>query len=443
MESDDRLKASGTGEGPARAGKAGGSGRRAALAAGIVAALMLVALLAIYIPRGGDNPASAPSKPGPLQEYNTSYMSVPARGIGTAAAFYEYNTSGTTIRFFVVRDGSGTVRTAFDECPNCYGKHLGFRQEGDKMVENCCNMSFPIASIGPGVPGCRPEYLPSTVEGGRVLIAKRDLMAGTYLFAKGGPPSGVEEYNMTSISIPLSSIGVNATWYRYNISGAEVRLFAVKDAGGTVHTAFDECPMCYGNHLGYRQEGDMMVENCCDMPFPVANITAAGCNISGCHPAYLASKVDGDRLVVAKSALAAGAKLFLTDNEFAGVRDLNGTAVALNLSSLGGRAQWFEYRINGTVVRLFAVKDGNGTVHASLDICQKCYKKHAGFRQEGGSMVENCCNMAYPVENITAERCAGTGCHPEFLPSHVEGDLVVLAKSDLEAGSYMFKSGGR
>jgi uncharacterized membrane protein len=133
----------------------------------------------------------------------------------------------------------------------------------------------------------------------------------------------------------------------------------------------------------------------------------------------------------------------LTNNEFAGVLDLDQAAVALDLSSLGVQARWFEYRINGTVVRLFAVLDANGTVHASLDICPKCYKKHAGFRQEGEAMIENCCNMAYPIWNITAESCTGTGCHPAFLPSHIEGNLVVLAKSDLASGSYMFQSGGR
>lgn len=443
MDEDDASVDKSGSDMPKQESESNAGRRKALLAAGMVLVIVAVAVVGVYAGRDTIWPPAKNVVAGSFGEYNTTHMSMPASSVGTTARFYDYNTSGTAVRFFAVKDGNGTIRTAFDECPQCYGKHLGFRQQGNMMVENCCNMSFAIDAIGPGCTGCHPEYLPSRMENGKVMIDKRDIIAGAYLFAKGGPPSGVEEYNMTAVGIPQSSFTSKATWYRYNISGATVRFFAVKDANGTVHTAFDECPMCYGNHLGFRQDGASMVENCCDMPFPIENVTATGCAVMGCHPVFLQSQVDGDRVFIAKSALAAGTYLFKTGNESAGVENLDAANVAIAFSSVGGTARWYEYGINNTIVRFFAVKDANGMVHTSMDICPKCYKKHAGFRQEGNMMVENCCNMGYPIENITAEGCNLTGCHPAILPSHVEGDRIIMSRADLEAGSYMFQSGRR
>jgi uncharacterized membrane protein len=417
-----------------------GSGRKAVLAAGVTIVVVAAALLTVFAARDTIwPPATSPKAAAVFEEYNTTHMSVPASSVGTTAKFYEYNTSGATVRFFVVKDANGDIRTAFDECPMCYGMHLGFRQEGSSMVENCCNMSFPMTSIGPGCKGCRPEYLPSSIKGGRVMIAKTSLMAGAYMFRMGTEPAPIEEVNMTTVAVQLSLVSTTARWYQYSISGAEVRFFAVKDAGGAVHTAFDECPMCYQSHLGFRQDGMSMVENCCEMPFPIGNITAEGCNRTGCHPVFLPSVIDGDRVMISKSSLAAGSYMFRMVNETAGVEHVDATTIAVPLSSTSGTATWYGYEVNGTTVRFFLVKDANGTVHAAMDICPKCYKKHAGFRQDGTSMVENCCNMPFAIDNITAEGCSGTMCHPAFLPSHIDGNRVMMAVADLEAGSYMFK----
>ena len=419
-------------------GNKGGS--KGVIVAGVVAILVMATILGVLASRDRIwPPAASPKASAVLSEFNTTHMSVPASSVGSTATFYEWNTSGATVRFFVVLDGKGTIRTAFDECPMCYGMHMGFRQEGASMVENCCNMSFPLTSIGPGGKGCRPEYLPSTIERGRVMIAKTSIMDGAYMFRKGTEPATVEDVNMTTVAVPLSSMGTTARWYHYSISGAEVRFFAVKDVGGSVHTAFDECPKCYESHLGFRQDGMSMVENCCEMPFPIGNITAEGCNRTGCHPAFLPNVIDGERVMISKSSLAAGSYMFRMVNETAAVDKVDASTIAVALSSIGGTATWYGYEVNGTTVRFFVVKDSNGTVHAAMDICPKCYKKHAGFRQDGNSMVENCCNMPFAIDNITAEGCSGTMCHPAFLPSRIEGQKVMMAGADLEAGAYMFK----
>lgn len=424
--------------------KDGSAGRRKALmAAGVALAVMAVVMAGIYAGRDSIWPQAGNIVSGSFGEYNTTHISMPVTSVGRNAGFYEFNSSGTMVRFFAVKDTNGTIHTAFDASPTDAGMPYGFRQVGNMMVHNHTNTSFPIEAItasGCNCTGCHPAYLPSRVEGGRLLISKASLMAGASLFRISMEPAAVENFNLTTIAIPLSSVSAAARWFEYDISGVTVRFFAVSDSSGMVRTAFDECPMCYESHLGFRQAGNMMVENCCNMPF---SIDAIGPNVTGCHPEYLQSHVDGDRVMIAKSSLLAGAYLFKTVNETARVEDIDATTVAIPLSSLSGTATWYSYGINGTVVRFFAVKDANGTVHASLDACPKCYKKHAGFRQEGDTMVENCCNMPYPFENITAEGCNRTGCHPAFLPGHVEGDKVMISKADLSAGSYLFQVGRR
>jgi uncharacterized membrane protein len=385
--------------------------------------------------------------PAALEEHDAGTVAIPLGSLSAQAAWFEYDIGGAAVRFFAVLDSSGNVRTAFDECPICYEGRMGFRQEGAVMMENCCEMPFPIDGIAPGGEGCHPEHLPSRLQGDRVLISKSDLSAGAWLF--GGevpePPAPfVTDHNLTHVSIPLGSFCTTAVFFSYDISGGLVRFFAVRDAAGAVHTALDACPNCWKKHAGFRQDGDAMTENCCNMPFSIANITLEGCNRTGCRPAFLASRVEGERLVIAKSALSAGAYMFRTRNESSGIESVNATHIAIRSTLVGSSATWFESAANNTTVRFFAVRDQNGTAHLSLDNCPKCWKKHAGFRQDGNLMVENCCNMGYPLENITAAWCSGrTGCRPAFLPSVEEGGRILIALADLEAGSYMFQTGGR
>jgi uncharacterized membrane protein len=249
----------------------------------------------------------------------------------------------------------------------------------------------------------------------------------------------VTNVNMTAVSIPLSAISQTAVWYEYNVSGSTVRFFVVQDSNGVIHAAFDECWMCFNAHLGYRQNGSSMIENCCNMPFPIDQLTAAGCSGDGCHPIFLPSQEVGDQLVFSKSDLAAQRFIFLTKDETANVIAYDSTHVAIPLSLVGQNATWYRYDVSGTLVRFFAVKDSNGTVHTAFDECVKCYKKHLGYRQGAdGTMVENCCNMAFSVANITASGCSGMMCHPQYLANEVIGDQVVIAITDLQSGVNLF-----
>jgi len=249
----------------------------------------------------------------------------------------------------------------------------------------------------------------------------------------------VTDNNMTTLSIPLSSISTTATWFEYNISGATVRFFAVMDSNGTVHVAFDECPLCYESHLGFTQEGSVMMENCCKMPFDIDRINAENCTGDDCYPIFLPTTIEGDQLIIKKSTLSDKRFIFLEADESAKVAVYDATHIYIPLSGVSQNATWYQYTVNGTAVRFFAVMDTDGVVHTSMDICPKCYKKHAGFRQQDEiNMVENCCNMAFKIANITQAGCNITVCHPANLVNQIIGDKVVIAIADLEAGAYMF-----
>jgi uncharacterized membrane protein len=275
-----------------------------------------------------------------------------------------------------------------------------------------------------------------------VLVAAMAAVYSSTVHENQGRPSDVLDVanlNMTAVSVPLSSVSQTAVWYEYNVSGSTVRFFVVKDVNGTIHCAFDECWMCYGAHLGYRQNGSNMVENCCNMAFPIESITKEGCSGMGCCPIFLNSTVVGDQLVFTKSELARQRFTFLTVDEALKVTAYNTTHVAIPLASVSENATWYKYDISGTTVRFFAVKDANGAVHTSFDDCAKCYKKHLGYRQgETGTMVENCCNMAFQIANITAAGCSGMMCHPVYLANQVIGDQVLISIADLQTGVYLF-----
>jgi uncharacterized membrane protein len=120
------------------------------------------------------------------------------------------------------------------------------------------------------------------------------------------------------------------------------------------------------------------------------------------------------------------------------VTNTNSTSVAIPLSSITQTATWYQYSINGTWVRFFAVSDSTETVHLAFDECPNCYPSHQGFRQEGTTMVENCCNMGIAITDITREGCSGGECHPAYLASKIVDGNLTISTSDLDIGKYMF-----
>ncbi|MFH1239707.1 MAG: DUF2318 domain-containing protein [Candidatus Diapherotrites archaeon] len=112
-------------------------------------------------------------------------ISIPVSEITTTAKWFEYESSGTTIRFFAVKASDGSIKTAFDACDVCYGAKKGYSQSGDVMVCNNCGNKYSIDSLGTENKkgsGCWPGYLPSSVIGDNLVIKNSDLEKGRNKF---------------------------------------------------------------------------------------------------------------------------------------------------------------------------------------------------------------------------------------------------------------------
>lgn len=97
--------------------------------------------------------------------------------------FYDFlNPGNQEVRFLVARDKSGTLQVAFDAAENDFKRKLGFRQEGDWLVNNKCETSVRLEEVNAGTSGCRPQPLRHRVEGQTLVLAEADVLAGWRYF---------------------------------------------------------------------------------------------------------------------------------------------------------------------------------------------------------------------------------------------------------------------
>jgi len=110
-------------------------------------------------------------------------VKIPISEVSEIVKFYQYNSGGTIIQYFVVRGSDGKIRTAFDACDVC-GGYKGYRQEGGDVVCNNCGRHFSILELGTKNRGggCWPSYLEHTEDGVNVIIKESDLEKGKSMF---------------------------------------------------------------------------------------------------------------------------------------------------------------------------------------------------------------------------------------------------------------------
>jgi uncharacterized membrane protein len=124
------------------------------------------------------------------------------------------------------------------------------------------------------------------------------------------------------------------------------------------------------------------------------------------------------------------------------VQDHNQTHVSITASSVTDTAKFYKWNATGKTLRFFAVLGSDGQVRTAFDNAYCCYRKDLGERQEGRNIVCNWCNKAYPIDELNRGNLNATTilqCCPANLPSEVAGNDVLIRKSDLEAGGYLFK----
>ena len=96
---------------------------------------------------------------------------------------YRYQEDGKVIRFFVLRDKQGVLRTALDACEQCWKAGKGYKMTDDGfMLCVSCKMKFVLSRIGLVDGGCNPHPFQYIVEGNSVVIATQELMQGTGYF---------------------------------------------------------------------------------------------------------------------------------------------------------------------------------------------------------------------------------------------------------------------
>jgi uncharacterized membrane protein len=147
--------------------------------------------------------------------------------------------------------------------------------------------------------------------------------------------------------------------------------------------------------------------------------------------------------VVLVGALIAGgfwvqAAMGPSERRFELVRpDANGQVVipAADLAPLEVRFYRF-LNAGNQEVRFFVGRDEHGLLHVAFDAAESDYKMKRGFRSEGGWVINNKCDTAVRLSEVSVGR---GGCAPVPLRFVTRGDQVVLAESDLLQGWRYFR----
>ena len=119
--------------------------------------------------------------------------------------------------------------------------------------------------------------------------------------------------------------------------------------------------------------------------------------------------------------------------------DILGDLVSVPLSNVTTDAKFYPYDSNGTTIKFFIVKGANGNVHVAFDACEICHKAKKGYRQNGDKMHCIECGMEFSINGIGTENTKEDGCWPKYLPFEIDGEMIRIKVTDLEARIYMFE----
>ena len=107
--------------------------------------------------------------------------------------FYRFlGTANQEVRFLVARDGAGHVQVAFDAAESDYKRKLGFRQDGEWLVNNKCETVCRLSEVNAGSSACRPVPLRHQPRGRAVGVGgeRRDDRLAVFPVVGEAPVSG-------------------------------------------------------------------------------------------------------------------------------------------------------------------------------------------------------------------------------------------------------------
>jgi FTR1 family protein len=111
--------------------------------------------------------------------------------------------------------------------------------------------------------------------------------------AAGPAPAQTLLAQNDSVRIPVGEINDNDLhFFQVRDGGASIRFFVIRKPGGAWGVALDACRIC--GPQGYRQDGQNVICRNCSTAIYIPSIGQAG----GCNPVGLASRVDGDSIVI-------------------------------------------------------------------------------------------------------------------------------------------------
>jgi uncharacterized membrane protein len=97
----------------------------------------------------------------------------------------------------------------------------------------------------------------------------------------------------------------------------------------------------------------------------------------------------------------------------------------------------FNYDTGDVEVTYFIVKGADGEIRTAFDACDVCggYK---GYTQRDNDVVCNNCGRYFSIDQIGTENKDG-GCWPAYLGHKIDEDTILISKSELAGGAYLFK----
>ncbi|MCG8462716.1 MAG: DUF2318 domain-containing protein [Holophagales bacterium] len=112
--------------------------------------------------------------------------------------------------------------------------------------------------------------------------------------------------------------------------------------------------------------------------------------------------------------------------------------VKIDVSDLERRQVRFYRFLNygNQEVKFFVGRDLDGRIHTAFDASETDYKRKRGFRHEGDWMVNNKCDTAVRLAEVSGE---GGGCRPVPLKHRLKGDQLILTEAQILTGWRYFR----
>jgi len=113
--------------------------------------------------------------------------------------------------------------------------------------------------------------------------------------------------------------------------------------------------------------------------------------------------------------------------------------IKIPVQEITGQAKFYEIEDRGVKIRFFAVRASDGSIKTAFDACDVCFRSKKGYRQEGNYIVCNNCGNRYLIDEFGTKNKRPGGCWPGYLENIIEGDYLIIKKSDLLEGRWRFE----